>query len=288
MGSALCFPIECLVFASVCEYVKRKNGLHGVFSEYHVYGDDIVFPSAHVREVMQYLEELGFTVNNSKSFVVPRPRNFRESCGGEYIDGIDVTPLRIPRNFSGGPLDPGHPDQISSRIDLANQLYRKGYLGCREYLVYTLLKLPSHARPIFGLVGSRILTDNPTNYRSKKRFNRSLYRSEVRGPIFGRDREPIQHLPSRDSSGKLVAPTLSVAGDTEFALIEQCRYLQYWLEKLDSEGEKTLSTASGFWDYARQCIISEPRAERTSVGLIGDLRIKVRWLPAIAFNNPNP
>lgn len=105
MGSALCFPIECIVFGAIVEAVLRKHFGRNHHLIWYVYGDDLVIPTVIVDDVIERLTQLGFRVNCEKSFYNVRDEKsqnlFRESCGGEYLNGIDVTPPRIPRKFEG-------------------------------------------------------------------------------------------------------------------------------------------------------------------------------------------
>jgi hypothetical protein len=121
MGSAVCFPTQCILFAAVCiyGYMQTSSGTNGprVFSEgavldfvkhnIHreytpntpytgrferpvVYGDDIAVDTKSTDNVISTLTRLGFQVNRSKSFT--GARSFRESCGVYAHEGQDVTP----------------------------------------------------------------------------------------------------------------------------------------------------------------------------------------------------
>lgn len=100
MGSALTFPIESMVFATICfmGIAKTLNRplTHALVQEYmdqvRVYGDDIVIPVEFVSAVTTLLQDFGLKVNEDKSFWTGR---FRESCGGEYYAGEDVTIVRL-------------------------------------------------------------------------------------------------------------------------------------------------------------------------------------------------
>lgn len=177
MGSGLCFPIECIIFAAICEKVVR---LHRYYkSRYHVYGDDIVIESLLAELLMQELRAHGFKVNADKSFWGIGP--FRESCGGEYFDGVDVTPLRLSRKFKGKPvLKAGRVDcsQMLAWIDLVNRCYTL-FPKTRSYLLRSIMDLPARVRPIFTdklpdfhswePVTSWIYSDNATNYDRQAR-----------------------------------------------------------------------------------------------------------------------
>jgi hypothetical protein len=60
-----------------------------------VYNDDIVVPEAVFQTVVEMLTLWGLTVNEKKTFHGKNP--FRESCGGEYVYGLDVTGKYWPR-----------------------------------------------------------------------------------------------------------------------------------------------------------------------------------------------
>lgn len=78
MGSALCFPVEALIFYGICKTVT---------SEVWVYGDDIIVPTEKADLVMSTLENYGLKVNLNKSLVAGF---FRESCGGDYYKGVPI------------------------------------------------------------------------------------------------------------------------------------------------------------------------------------------------------
>jgi hypothetical protein len=157
MGSSLCFPVECLVFSAICELAYRVSGVkrHKGISPlgYLVYGDDIVVPTKLWNTVSCILESCGFIVNEDKSFQHDS-LDFRESCGGEYFRGVDVTPLKLPRNFclQHGPIKYA-PSWYSQSIDLCNRYFARGIRYPRSRVLSDLLTLPQPYRPIFGPEG---------------------------------------------------------------------------------------------------------------------------------------
>lgn len=98
MGSALTFPIESLVFATLTWVgIRRSDRNHSLRTRIksgvvRAYGDDIVVPVRHAQSVAATLEAFGLKVNSRKSFW---EGYFRESCGKEYYRGYDVTIVRI-------------------------------------------------------------------------------------------------------------------------------------------------------------------------------------------------
>lgn len=128
MGSAICFPTQCILFTAVCLYaylavyrkmtteqisvttemleefvassLYRTRSANTPFKKKYeppvVYGDDIIIDARASDEVIHTLSRLGFSVNRSKSFT--SSQSFRESCGVYAYEGLDVTPMqfRIP------------------------------------------------------------------------------------------------------------------------------------------------------------------------------------------------
>lgn len=84
MGNGFTFELETLIFCSICHAVGC--GTSGV--DYRVFGDDIIVDTEHASDVLQALKFCGFTPNPRKTFV---DGWFRESCGGDYFKGVEVT-----------------------------------------------------------------------------------------------------------------------------------------------------------------------------------------------------
>lgn len=182
MGSALCFPIESLIFACAVEFtVRRARRTHlGYFPDWRVYGDDIIVRDPLFWDTTLTLETLGFLLNSSKSF--SSPKRFRESCGGEGFDGVDVTPLKISRRFRSvrGRLTSCHAAEYQGLIDLANQCYVYGLPLLRTWIVRVLLSNPV-APPLFSWEGNGALYSVcPDNYRAKRRVHNKKARSSDR------------------------------------------------------------------------------------------------------------
>lgn len=157
MGSALCFPIESLVFMTVIflgieRELRRpltKNDIESFKGQVRTYGDDIIVPVRYVRSVVSELETFGFRVNTSKSFW---SGNFRESCGKDYFMGEDVSVVRVRRVL---PTQQRDAQEIISVVSLRNQLYKRGLWKTTKYLdnlVEGIIPFPSVGEnsPILG------------------------------------------------------------------------------------------------------------------------------------------
>lgn len=86
MGNGFTFELETMLFYALVKAVCGKDGTVSV------YGDDLIYPSSHVETVRKLLCYCGFSTNVEKSFSTGP---FRESCGGHYFNGNDVTPFYL-------------------------------------------------------------------------------------------------------------------------------------------------------------------------------------------------
>lgn len=175
MGNALTFTIECLVFCCIVEQGIRDAGGSVLKSKYRVYGDDIVVESRYYSAVCNALVRHGFKVNTLKSFDNVRT-SFKEACGGEYFQGIDVKPIRLPRTSGGFPTFQGirvksgnkvtyRADWVTCYIDIANACFKR-LPSVRLYIIHELFRvLPAKLRPVFTLDGScGLISDEPSNF----------------------------------------------------------------------------------------------------------------------------
>lgn len=87
MGNGATFVLETLIFASLCYAVGSKD--------FSVYGDDIIIESELVPEFLKLARFFGFRINLDKSHI---EGPFRESCGVNYYQGVDITPFYMRRN----------------------------------------------------------------------------------------------------------------------------------------------------------------------------------------------
>ncbi len=136
MGSALCFPIEAMVFTTaVFMGIEESQGsrltdrtIKSMIGRVRVYGDDIIVPVEYTQAVIGVLEALGFKVNQHKSFW---NGNFRESCGKEYFRGVDVSVVKL-REFP--PLSLQNARGCISFVSFRNQLYDRGFRDALEMI----------------------------------------------------------------------------------------------------------------------------------------------------------
>jgi len=139
MGNATTFPVQSLVFWSICVASLQRRGFHQPGAVY-VFGDDIIVPSECAEFVIDDLESFGLLVNRTKSFWRGA---FRESCGVDAFNGVDVTPVRWKTT-----LDAEHTEGLQSLSDLAMRLRIAGY---EEAAVMTYQTLRRRLRARFGV-----------------------------------------------------------------------------------------------------------------------------------------
>lgn len=107
MGSAVCFPVETLVFWSLSlaslDFVISSWGprretkaprISELASQVAVFGDDIVVPDTAIDTLIGVLQTVGCEPNASKTCI---RTPFRESCGSEWYNQTDVTIIRNRR-----------------------------------------------------------------------------------------------------------------------------------------------------------------------------------------------
>jgi len=94
MGNGFCFPLQTMLYASVCHAVSV---VLGVKPDFRVYGDDIICRKSVFDEVIRVLKGLGHQPNMKKTF---SEGSFRESCGQDWFAGVNVRAIYITK-----PLD---------------------------------------------------------------------------------------------------------------------------------------------------------------------------------------
>lgn len=94
MGNGFTFELESLLFYSVAKACTELLNLPG---EVSVFGDDIICNSRAYSLLNSVLTELGFLVNDEKSFFAGP---FRESCGADWFEGKSIRPFYAKKAWS--------------------------------------------------------------------------------------------------------------------------------------------------------------------------------------------
>jgi len=170
MGNGYTFELETVLFLAISMASMEAAGVDPIPGEnVWVFGDDILVPTACTQGVLAVLRYLGFTPNEKKTF---SDGPFRESCGGDYFNGVDVRPHFL-EEF------PREPQQI---IALANGLRRVGRANGLTSARHSLLSrtwfrildaLPSHVRRLRGPqdLGDLCIHDDEERWQTRWRHS---------------------------------------------------------------------------------------------------------------------
>lgn len=95
MGNGFTFPLMTLIICSLIYAFRAQRGGPNLFIDWSdtcVFGDDIIVPSHEYHGISDILEAAGLVVNSDKSY---HDGPFRESCGGDFYEGVNVTPFYV-------------------------------------------------------------------------------------------------------------------------------------------------------------------------------------------------
>ena len=138
MGSALCFPVEAMVFYTLVQSAmhildgKRPSSrsIRRYGKQIDIYGDDIIIPVEYTDFVIKYLESYALKVNVNKSF---RNSHFRESCGADFYNGYAVNPVYARQEMP----DDDHnwePEHVMSWNATGDLMYLRGNWKTAQYI----------------------------------------------------------------------------------------------------------------------------------------------------------
>lgn len=181
MGSAVTFPVQSLVFAGIAlacvafaANERNINRIKGLAHKVRVFGDDIIVPTDVLGLVRYLLELLGFEVNTTKTFGTGK---FRESCGVDAYDGVNVTPvyaLLVPTKSK--------PESLVSYAAQAHNFALRGMWSVAEYYQWSAKELGLGKDLPLVTAGSDILgwpnMMGEDYSHLKTRWNSSLHRAE--------------------------------------------------------------------------------------------------------------
>jgi len=212
MGSALCFPIEAMVFLVIVllgiekSYNRPlgKRDLLRLSHQVRIFGDDIIIPVDTVHSVVGQLEAFGFRVNRDKSFWTGK---FRESCGKEYYHGHDVNIVKVRQLL---PAQRRNVTEVIATVALRNQFYFAGYWETAAYLDELLGRVLRHY-PVVSPTSSVLGRHSFLGYSTEK-THPTLHYPLVKGYV----QSSVPPRDSLDGSGALLKWFLK-RGDLPFA-----------------------------------------------------------------------
>nr|QDH86555.1 MAG: RNA-dependent RNA polymerase [Leviviridae sp.] len=130
MGSNLCFPILAITIWVLLDSALDADSRERVY----VYGDDVIVPTACAANAIATLESFGLLVNKDKSCTAGY---FRESCGTDAYQGVNVTPIRFKTLWS----EHRSPDALTSWVAYANSCFVRGYKQTYDVIVGGLFRI---------------------------------------------------------------------------------------------------------------------------------------------------
>lgn len=161
-GNPLTWLTEAIWFLGLGRTGCRLAGIKGYRTKVFAYGDDLIVPSAAYETVCDVLELFGHTVNRRKSYGFGV---FRESCGGWYCHGYDVTPTYWPRRI----VENTTVDIVSSLCSLQHRLISAGYYVAAERAAAVAQELlPSLTSSEVGSTNSDLWDAQLDEYTSAK------------------------------------------------------------------------------------------------------------------------
>jgi len=175
MGSAMCFPVEAMVFYTLVQSAMHKqNGrrpssssIRQYSAKIDIYGDDIIVPVEYVDAVVGELEAYGLKVNVHKSF---RFSHFRESCGGDFFMGRDVKPI-YAREYPHDDRLKWTAKTVMSWVSTADQFYMAGQwkmAQCIRRMLERVLRrrIPRSRVKTHGVGFASLIFDTDCHWRS--------------------------------------------------------------------------------------------------------------------------
>lgn len=130
-GNPLTWILEGAYFLALARTAAYLAGVKDYRSKCFSYGDDIETPTEAYETLCDLLTIFGHKVNRLKSYAHGL---FRESCGGWYYGGDDVTPVFWPRSEIDECLG-----SLSSMISLQHKAQERGFQRMETFLTNAIL-----------------------------------------------------------------------------------------------------------------------------------------------------
>jgi len=186
MGSAVCFPVEALVFwalsvAALTYYLDSPSERRRVRKSIYVYGDDIICNIEDQDILRRKLPLFDLLFNEDKCCT---GRFFRESCGVDAYKGVDVTPLKVRSVWSSSLAGTDY----ASWCAYHNAFERRGLFNACDYVAEAIQRIrltpyaDSEETSIIVLVDSRkMAVQHNKDNKVPMRFSRKHHYALVHG-----------------------------------------------------------------------------------------------------------
>lgn len=205
MGNGFTFELMTVILTALCltlgegKYALRGECSHvgplgpiGYSSDgdISVFGDDIIVPPSVASLLLKCLPAVGLMVNERKTFL---DGPFRESCGGDYFQGVDVRAY----NSQETPNEPSRLIVLANAVRRLGRQHRHGDYGFRDYRrtwFRILDAVPSHIRRLRGpeQLGDLVIHDTEDHWKAQPRLRQGrTYRRTPDGRQFVRGWVPV-------------------------------------------------------------------------------------------------
>jgi len=179
MGNGCTFPVQSVVFALLAICAMHRGKCHPTYKEVQsyasnvrVFGDDIIIRTDYIWELGRWMSEFGLKINRAKTFYSGK---FRESCGVDAYNGVDVTPCYLRVDPS---LTSDVPSSYASLVSSSNQLWLRGYYSASLCLQRMLER--KRPLPLVRSDSSGLGWHTRQNVQEFHRWNPLLHRFEVK------------------------------------------------------------------------------------------------------------
>ena len=172
MGNGFCFPLQMVIYAAAIEACYQEVGIQR--GTYGVFGDDIVVEQSVALLLIEFIRFLGIRTNTEKTFVFGP---FRESCGADFWDGVNVRPYVLD----------SLPDTGQQLVKVANGIHRRTPFPLWGAWWGLWYKLPQYARntirPFEGPDDAGLISPTISFYDVQRlnEYDRDLQRYAIRG-----------------------------------------------------------------------------------------------------------
>jgi hypothetical protein len=190
MGNGYTFPLQTLLFSSlvVAVYKTLNIPVHlprgSCPGNFGVFGDDIICVTEAADLVLSMLGRLGFLPNADKTFV---EGPFRESCGADFLNGIDVRPVFVKKM-----------NQVQDVFKIVNLLM--------EWSWVHNVRLDHTIQYLVSLVPSRLVRFVPFTAAADSGFWSTLRLAQGKGcvkTVLNRDTNAISFLLKKDQANSV-------------------------------------------------------------------------------------
>lgn len=174
MGNGFTFELETAIYLAIILAVRNLRSIYEPLEaliepgrDVYVYGDDIIVPTDYAQDVISALTYFGFSINKDKSFVDGR---FRESCGGDYFEGVDVRPFFL-KEYPNEPQDWITVANGVRRMAVVDDSFAFGRWSLLRPWFVALDSIPTHIRRLRGPtgLGDIVVHDEREKWQIRKR-----------------------------------------------------------------------------------------------------------------------